>query len=229
MNIEFLYHIWIVSIIFFIMSVGFKFFLKICSTLDLSYLGILIFTSYAGFYLNIHYWFGFIVSTLIAFISSIPLTIFLLYLSTRLEWLYFIIGTLTVYMLMLQIAFNAENITGWIFGISLESQHIVQGMVVIGIDMFFFFSLSIYVLVALLLWYIRNAYFYHVLQWWWENELSLKSMGCCTHRYKFFMILMTTFLAALWGNLYGFYNIYRTALILAHYVKFYIDYFICFV
>jgi len=47
-------HIVISSIIFGIMGLGFKFFLKLRSTLDFSYIGIIIFASYTAALCNIH-------------------------------------------------------------------------------------------------------------------------------------------------------------------------------
>jgi len=208
MNIEFLYHICINAIIFFVICSGFKFFLKIWSTLDFSYLGIVIFAAYFWFYLNIHYEFWLLLSIVFSFLSCIPFMALLLYISTRLRWIYFLIGTLSVYMLMVNLAANLEAFTGWVFGISLTSQHIAWNIWFNSIDSFFWWYLILFFIIALWLTYIRKAFFYKVLQWWGENESSLKSIGYRTYVYKFIMIAITALLASIWWNLYGYYNAY---------------------
>lgn len=208
MNAEFLYHILISAIIFFVICSGFKFFLKIWSTLDFSYLGIVIFSAYFWFYLNIHLWWGLLWGIISSFIAAMPFMWLLLYISTRLQWVYFLIGTLSVYMLMVNFAANLEPITWGVFGISLASQNIVGGLEFSSIDDFFKWYLFFFFIIAGMLFYIRKAFFYKILQWWGENEWSLKSMGYRTNVYKFIMIAITALLASIGWNLYGYYNAY---------------------
>jgi len=208
MNIEFFYHICIISMIFFIISSWFKFFLKIRTILDLSYLWLIIFSAYLWFILNNHFGFSLLLSILIWFISSIPLTFLLLYISSKLDWIYFIIWTLSIYMIFLQVVKNAESLTWWIFWLSLDSQNIIWNYIIYSLNNFFLIYLVIVTIILLVLAQINKSFFFKILLWWWENELSLKSLWVKINLYKFWMILLTTFLASLWWNLYWFYHAY---------------------
>ncbi len=86
-------------------------YLKLRGSLDFSYLGIVIFGSYAGVLAHMHRDFSMLSAFGFAFVLSLFFTIFVLYLSEKLEGLYFTIGTLTLYMLFYQAAFNLESIT----------------------------------------------------------------------------------------------------------------------
>lgn len=208
MNIEFFYHISILSIIFFIICSWFKFFLKIRLTLDLSYIWIIIFSTYLWFILNNHYWTSLLTSILLSFICSIPITFLLLFLSSKLNWAYFVIWTLSIYMIFLQIVKNTEELTWWIFWLSLNKQNIIWNNIVDWMQEFFWIYLTITLIILILLYYIKKSFFYKILKWWWENELSLKTLWVNSILYKFWMILLTTFLAVLWWNLYWLYHMY---------------------
>lgn len=208
MNIEFLYHISINAIIFYVICSGFKFFLKISSTIDFSYLWIVIFSAYFWFYLNINYGYWLLLSIFLSFLSCIPFMAFLLYISTRLKWVYFLIGTLSVYMLMLNLVANLESFTWWVFGISLNTQHIWWNIWFNAIDSFFWWYLIVFFIISIFLFYIRKAFFYKILKWWGENESSLKCIWYKTLAYKFIMITITALLASIGWNLYGYYNAY---------------------
>lgn len=208
MNIEFFYHISILSIIFFIICSWFKFFLKIRSTLDLSYVWIIIFSTYLWFILNNNFDISLLVSILLSFIFSIPITFLLLFLSSKLDWVYFVISTLSIYMIFLQIVKNTPELTWWIFWLSLNSQNLIWNYLIDWIQHFFWIYLIITIIILFLLFYIKKSFFFKILKWWWENELSLKTLWVNSTLYKFWMILLTTFLAALWWNLYWFYHMY---------------------
>lgn len=208
MTIDFFYHICIISIIFFIICSGFKFFLKIKTTLDFSYIWIVIFATYVWFYLNINYDFWLISSSFFAFLLSTPITILLVYLSSKLKDMYFVIGTFSIYLVILQIAYNAESLTWWIFWLSLENQTLIWSYTIDSIWSFFIIYGIIALIILFLLFILRISYFFRVLQWWWENELSLKAMWFKTNIYKFIMILITSLLASFWWNLYWFYYNY---------------------
>jgi ABC-type branched-subunit amino acid transport system permease subunit len=73
---------------------------------------------------------------------------------------------------------------------------------------FFIFSTVIVVLVMLALGYFKKTFFHKVLSWRWEQALSIKSLGTKVQRYKTGMILITTALAVIGGNMFGFYYLY---------------------
>ncbi len=208
MNLEFFVHVMIMSTIFFVISTGFKFFLKIKSTLDLSYMAIIIFSTYVWFYLNINFEFGIIFSVIASFLFSIPITFLVLFLSSRLDDIYFIIWTFSIYLIFVEFARNFESITWGVFWISLRTQKVFGEYIISGIGDFFIFSFIVSLCVIIVLFFIRKSFFYTILLWWWENSLSLKSLWVKTNIYRFSMILLTTLLAALWWNLYGFYFMY---------------------
>jgi len=208
MNLEFLYHICINAIIFFVICSGFKFFLKIWSTMDFSYLGVVIFAVYLWYLANIHFDIWLIGWIILSFLSCIPFMFLLLYISTRLEGVYFLIGTISIYMLMVNLSANLEAVTGWVFGLSLASQSIIWSLYFGSIHSFFGWYIMFFLLIAWMLLYIRQSFFYKVLMWWWENEWSLKSIGYKTYVYKTIMIAITALLASIGWNLYGYYNAY---------------------
>ena len=208
MSIEFLFHLSISAIIFFVICSGFKFFLKIASILDFSYIGVVIFAAYFWFYLNIEYGFGLLWCILLSFLASIPILLFLLYVSSKLEGVYFLIGTLAIYMLILKMATGLESITWGVFGLSIASQHIIGNLSFWWIQSFMMWYTLFFVWVSVWLWYIRHSFFYSVLQGWGENVSCLKSIGYRVNIYKLCMILITACLASIWGNMYGYYNAY---------------------
>ena len=208
MSIEFFYHISILSIIFFIISSWFKFFLKIRSTLDLSYIWIIIFSTYLWFILNNNYETSLTVSVILAFIGSIPITFLLLFLSSKLNSVYFVIWTLAIYMIFLQIVKNTQELAWWIFWLSLKTQNLIWSYTIDSIESFFWIYLIISIIILIILFFIQKSFFFKILKWWWENELSLKSLWIKPNFYKLWMILLTTFLASLWWNLYWFYHMY---------------------
>ncbi|USN58881.1 MAG: hypothetical protein H6767_02045 [Candidatus Peribacteria bacterium] len=111
MNLDFFTSIAIIALIFFILSSGFKFFLNLKQELDFSYIAIIIFGSYASVIINNTWQTGILASAGLAFLLAIIFTFFILYLSSKLSEVYFIIGTLSLYMISLHLARNLE-ITG---------------------------------------------------------------------------------------------------------------------
>jgi len=111
MSLEFILHISISAIIFTIIASGFKFFIKLKGSLDFSYIAILIFASYAGALVNIYREIGLLGSVGISFLAAIPFTFLILFLSSKLNDIYFTIGSFALYMLSYQLAYNLEPIT----------------------------------------------------------------------------------------------------------------------
>jgi len=201
-------HILISAIIFAILASGFKFFVKLRGTLDFSYMAIVIFASYAGTLLNIHRWMWLILSIIISFLLCIAFTFLVLFLSSKLDDVYFSIGTLALYILFYQLAYNLEWITWWALWLSWITRVLVDGVNFTSMNAFLIVAGAIAPLVFLFLFFLKRSYFYKVLTWWWENEIVVKSLGVKINKYKLAMILITTFLAVVWGNLFSFYYLY---------------------
>ena len=208
MNYEFIAHIIISASIFYIISAWFKFFLKLKGNLDISYLAIVIFGAYAWAILNKAFGFWIVTVVLLAFLGSLVFTILVLYLSNRLDEVYFTLWTFALYILVFQLALNMDGITGWALWLTWMTQNIIWAISIQNITWFLIFALIIVFIVILALWYFKSSFFYKTLQWWWEKALVVKSLGVKIKRYKLIMILITTFLAVLWGNLFGFYYLY---------------------
>lgn len=208
MSIAFLYHLLITSIIFYILSTGFKFFLKLRLSIDFSYVGIVLFASYVTAILNTSYGRGILLSSLLARIGSILFTILILYLSKRLSQVYFVVWTLALYMLMFQLAINRQSLTGWSFGISGIGRHLLWNIHVTSLGAYLIMAAlaGIGILIALVA--FKRTYLFALLKWRWESETILKSLGTYTSRYTFILILLTSLCAVIGGTLYTFYYLY---------------------
>ena len=201
-------HILITAIIFGILASGFKFFVKLRGTLDFSYMAIVIFASYAGTLLNIHRWMWLIFSIIISFVLCIAFTFLILFLSSKLDDVYFTIGTLALYILFYQLAYNLEWITWWALWLSWVTRTLIGSITFTSTNSFLLVAVSIAIIIFLCFFLLKRSYFYKVLTWWWENEIVVKSLGVKINRYKLTMILITTFLAVVWANLFSFYYLY---------------------
>ncbi len=206
---QFLQHILISGIIFAILASGFKFFVKLTWTLDFSYLAIVIFWAYVSSLINTVWGRGILASILAAFLSSIVFTFLILFLSSKLSDAYFSIGTFALYILTYQVAFNRESVTGGALGMSWMGRNIITTRwEAWSLSAFLTFAAIIGFAVFAFLLYFKKTYFYTILQWWWENDVVITSLGVRINLYKFVMIAMTTFLAVVGGALFSFYYSY---------------------
>jgi len=208
MNLSFIYHILISAIIFYILVSGFKFFLKLRGTMDFSYLAIVIFGTYLWAILNIKFGIWILWAMWLSFLISMIFTFLVLFLSSKLDDVYFSIWTLTVYILAYQLALNMDWVTWWAFGMSGMTQNIIWNISLYGLSEFLIFILIFVFFIIVILLFIKRTYFYKILQWRGEHETVIKTLGIKIHTYKFFMIALTTLLAVVWWNLFWFYYLY---------------------
>jgi branched-chain amino acid transport system permease protein len=115
---------------------------------------------------------------------------------------------LALYILVYQLAYNMESITWWALGLPWISRALIGNISLSGIVPFLIFSLIVVWLIFSWLWLLKKSYFYKMLTGWWENEIVLKSLGVKINLYKFTMILITSFLAVVGGNIFAFYYLY---------------------
>ena len=208
MNLSFIYHILISAMIFYILVSWFKFFLKLRGTMDFSYLAIVIFWSYLWAILNIKFWIWILWSIWFSFLISMGFTFIILFLSSKLDDVYFSIWTLTVYILVYQLALNMDWITWWAFWLSGMTQNIIWNISIHWLQEFLVFILIFVFFIIAILLFIKKTYFYKILQWRWEHETVIKTLWIKIRTYKFFMIALTTLLAVVWWNLFWFYYLY---------------------
>ena len=208
MSLSFILHILISAGIFAILAIGFKFFVKLKGVIDFSYLAIVIFGSYVGALVNIHFGIGMIGSLLIAFLGSIPFTLLILYLSSKLNDVYFAIGTFALYVLSYQLAFNLESITWWALWLSWMSRMMIGWIQATSLQAFAFFTWVIILLLLIGLTFFKRSYLFRILQWRGEWPWIIKSLGVRINRYKLILIAITTLLAVTWWVLYSFYYLY---------------------
>lgn len=206
--LQFALHIVISAIIFAILTSWFRFFIKLRWTIDFSYLAIVIFASYTSALLNINFWLGILASIFLSFGLSILFTFLVLFLSSKLNDVYFSIWTLALYILAYQLAYNMEGITWWALGLSWISRNLIGSFMVTGLSSYLILSLIILIILFTCLFLFKKSYFYKVLTWRGENEIVVKSLWTKIMKYKFVMILITTFLAAVGWWLYTFYYLY---------------------
>ena len=164
MSLPFLYHLLITTIIFYILSTGFKFFLKLRLSIDFSYVAIVIFASYITALLNMHLGRSMFATIPIAWIGSILFTVLILYLSKRLSQVYFIVGTLALYMLVYQLSINWVSVTGGSFGLSGITRVLVGNFRIIGLGNFLIVAGVIGALVLVGLTLFKRTYIYAILK-----------------------------------------------------------------
>lgn len=208
MSYEFIAHITISAIIFYIIASWFKFFLKLKWNLDISYLAIVIFGAYIWAILNIELGIWMIGAMSIAFLASLWFTFLVLYLSKRLDEVYFTLWTFALYILIFQLALNLEWITWGALWLSWMTQNILWSLSIQNITWFLIFALVIVFLIVLWLGYFKATFFYKTLKWRGEREIIVKSLWVRINRYKLVMVLVTTLLAVIGGNLFSFYYLY---------------------
>lgn len=205
---QFILHIIISAIIFTVLASGFKIFIKLKGNLDFSYIAIVIFAAYVWALLNIHFGIWILVSIILSFLVSIPFTFLVLFLSSKLNDVYFSIGTLSLYILIYQLAYNLDGITWWALGLSGISRILIWS---INISTLWWFLIFAGMLIFLIIWwlvYFKKTYFYKTLVGRGERDIVIKSLWVKITVYKLGMILVTTLLAALAGVLYTFYYMY---------------------
>ncbi len=204
----FLFHLLIVSIVYYIINTWFKFFLKLRLTIDFSFLAIVIFGAYAGALLNIHFGLGIIPAIIISRIGSIPFTLLILYLSQRLSQIYFVVGTLALYMFFFQLATNWEGVTNGVLGISGIDRLLRGNIEIGGLEPYLILSVILGLIILLGLMYFKKTYLYTILKWRGENHNVLKVLGVKIPLYTFILIAITALCAVVGANLYSFYYLY---------------------
>jgi len=180
-------------------------YLKLRWSLDFSYLGIIIFGSYVWVLVHLHWGRGMLAALGFSFVLSMFFTGFVLYLSSKLQWLYFTIWTLSLYILFYQLAFNLEFLTWWAFGLSGMWREVIGSVVVSWLLPYLIYVVCCVVVVIGVLMYFKRTFMFSILQWWGEREVVIQSLGVRVLWYKLIMVALTTFLAVLGGNLYSFY------------------------
>jgi ABC-type branched-subunit amino acid transport system permease subunit len=114
---------------------------------------------------------------------------------------------LALYILCYQLAYNLESVTGWAFGLTSMQRIFLLGDISTLEGYLIFVMVLLVVLISLLM-FFKQTYLYTILQWRWEREVILRALGVWVSRYKLIMIILTTLLAVIGGNLYGFYYLY---------------------
>lgn len=208
MSLPFLYHLLISSCIFYIIATWFKFFLKLRLSIDFSYIAIVLFWSYASVLLNIHLWMGMLASMFFARLITLPFTLLIIFLSKRLHGVYFIVGTLALYMFFFQLALNREAVTWWAFWLSGMQRLLRWDTLLTSLWAFLIFTWIITVLLMCWLRWFKRTTLFTLLKWWGENSTLLRVLGTPIHRYTFILVLITSLCAVIWGNLYGFYFLF---------------------
>lgn len=208
MSLSFLYHLLISGIIFYIITTGFKFFLKLRLSIDFSYIAIVLFASYSSALLNIHFGLWVISTMILSWFVTIPFTLLIIYLSKKLSGVYFIVWTLALYMFFFQLTINREAVTGGAFGLSGIKRNLIWDTIIVWLPQFLILAGVCGLLILIWLWLFKRTYFFAILTWWGENDTVLKVLWVPISKYTFIMILITSLCAVVWGNLFTFYYLY---------------------
>jgi branched-chain amino acid transport system permease protein len=122
--------------------------------------------------------------------------------------MYFMIGTFALYILVYQLAYNMETVTGGALGLSGISRTLFANIELTALISFLVVAVIAVLLIIALLRYFKNTSFYKVLVAWAEKPIVLKSLGIKVSRYKLGFIVLSTFLASIAGVFYTFYYLY---------------------
>ncbi len=177
-------------------------------SIDFSYIAIVLFGSYASTLLNMHFGLGIVSTMFLSWIMAIPFTFLIIFLSKRLNGVYFIVGTLALYMFFFQLSINRESLTWWAFGLSWIKRILRWQTMVVWLEQFLILSLVFCAIVLVWLRLFKRTYFFSILKGRWENDTVLKVLGVPIARYTFVMILITSLCAVIGGNLFAFYYLY---------------------
>lgn len=208
MSLPFLYHLLIIAITYYVITTWFKFFLKLRLTVDFSYIAIVAFASYITALLNIHFWLWMLATICLSRLSSIIFTVLILFLSTRLSRVYFIVGTLALYMFCLQVATNREPVTNGVFGLTGISRVLIGTIKLWSLGSYLIATSIIALIVGIGLFLFKRTYMFSILKWRGENSTVLKVLGARIKVYTFVMILITSLCAVIWANLFTYYYLY---------------------
>lgn len=208
MSLPFLYHLIISSIIFYIIATWFKFFLKLRTSIDFSYLAIVLFGSYASAWMNMHFGMGVVSTIFVSRLLCIPFTLLVIFLSKRLNGVYFIVGTLALYMFFFQLAINWEWLTGGAFGLSGITRVLRGHSMIVWLEQFLLLATILGAIVLVGLRAFKRTYFFSILKGRWENDTVLKVLWVPISRYTFVMVIITSLCAVIGGNLFAFYYLY---------------------
>ena len=122
------------------------------------------FASYVSALLNIHYGLGMLATIVLSWLSSIVFTVLILYLSSRLSRVYFIVGTLALYMFVLQLATNREAVTNGTFGLSGIGRNLIGNITVPTLGSYLIVCLIIGALVVVGLTLFKRTYLFTILK-----------------------------------------------------------------
>ena len=196
-------HIWILACIMYVLTSGFRIFLKLRGTADFSYLALVIFVSYSVAILlerGFHLASAFSISLLLL----MSFCFMLMRIITRLRGIYFNIGTFALYILMSYVAGNLE-ITHGSFGMPVAS--IFQGNSSL--------TLIVYTLIIGLVMvgmnYFRASLLYTMLAGWGEFRTATKTLGMKEVFPVLCLITITTCMALLGGTMYIEYYSYLSS------------------
>lgn len=186
-------HIWILACIMYVMTSGFRIYLRLRGTADFSYIALVIFGTYSiAILLGRGYSLG--VSFVISFFLALCFCFLLLRIITRLNSIYFNIGTFALYILVSYIAANLD-ITKGAFGMSITS--ILHNTNV---------TIVIYTMLALLVMvdinYFRKTLLHTMLAGWGEFRTATKSLGIRETFPILCLITITTAMALISGTMY---------------------------
>lgn len=151
-------HIWIVACIMYVMTSGFRIFLRLRRTADFSYLALVIFGTYS-LAIFMEHGYSFIAAFAVSLLLLMSFCLLLLRIITRLSSIYFNIGTFALYILMSYIATNID-ITHGSFGMSVTHPLIGQSN-----SLAILYTLLI-ILVMVGMTYFRRSLLYTMLAGW---------------------------------------------------------------
>lgn len=207
MSTQFLLHVCISGIIFYILASGQKLFLKIKGTLDFSYLATVIFATYAAVLFHIHFWADLFTSIWWAYLVSLVCTLFVLFLSSKLSDIYFAIGTLALYMISIQVVYNTDWLTWWAQWLSGFSR-MVWNTSVYPLETYIRIVWGVWVVLLVMLFLFRKSYAYTILHGRWEASFITRSLGISITVWKFVLIMLTSLLAVVWWWLFAYYYLF---------------------
>lgn len=205
MQTAFFLHLLVSTCVIYTLSVWFKFFLVIRGTLDLSYMSCVIFAAYIIWWFSVHMWMPMRLTGILALLLCLPVMFLLTVLARRLQGVYFIVGTLGVYMVSLQLALNLDKITWWALWLWGIMRNLVWSIELSSLWVFTACVVGLLLLVTVFIRYFQRSVIYAVIRGQWEHASVVRSLWVQQVMYHLLLISVTTLCSVTGAWIYVYY------------------------
>lgn len=201
----YLIHIAIIIIIFAILAASLNLALGYTGMINLGHIAFYGIGAYSSAILTINHDFAFIPAVICGGLIASALGWFLTVITSRLKGDYFALGTLGFAFVSYAIFLNWSSLTRGPLGIPGIPRPEIFGYVVRTTSDYLVFSFVIAVLVMVFLWLLTRSRYGKLLEATRDDAVGLQMLGKNIFRLKYQAMMISAFIAAVAGSLYGHY------------------------